>query len=469
VVGRDDRARLVLVALATRLSRIGLFAAVVCAGAVSVSDVDAQRVVPASCGKLLPPASGAYFGAFPDFNPPEATTEDDVQASKVNDFQALAGRKIVWAYFSHYWFKGFDFPREKVLTLWRNGQIAYIPLLASSGVFYGSGPPQQYPELRFSLQNILAGEFDAELQSWADAARETNIPILVEFGTEVNDDWGPWNAAWNGAGETAGHGDPHYPDGAERFRDAYRHLVSLFREEGATNVTWFFHADSYPQYSWWNQLKWYFPGDEYVDWLGISDYGSLIPGGPVVGFAHKLDSSGVYRDLTSLSERPAAVVEMGVVDGKGRQKPNWIRDAFGALRSGRYPRIAAAVWWHMVSGEVDTRIDSSPESLAAFREALADPFFGAQPQFSGRCTPAAPRDVAATKGASARAVRVTWRAVPNAVSYEVWRSGRLLATTESTRYDDTSAIARRRYSYSVVAINPLGKSSLSTRAVGFRR
>ncbi len=62
---------------------------------------------------------------------------------------------------------------------------------------------------------------------------------------------------WNGAGQADGYGDSTCPDGAERFRDAYRHLVTLFREEGATNVTWFFHADAYRQGDWWNELSHY--------------------------------------------------------------------------------------------------------------------------------------------------------------------------------------------------------------------
>jgi beta-mannanase len=176
-----------------------------------------------------------------------------------------------------------------------------------------------------------------------------------------------------------------YPDGPERFRDAYRHLVTLFREEGATNVTWFFHADSYRQSEPWNQLHWYYPGDAYVDWVGISDYGSLASNQPIIGFSEKLAYSHVYADLAGLSRRPMGIVEMGVVDNATHAKPQWIRDAFAALRARRFPRLRAAVWWHTNSPPNDTRIDSSPAALAAFRAAIADPFFGAKPRFSGDC------------------------------------------------------------------------------------
>ena len=35
---------------------------------------------------------------------------------------------------------------------------------------------------------------------------------------------------------------PNFPDGPERFRDAYRHIIDLFRKEGVKNITWCFHV-----------------------------------------------------------------------------------------------------------------------------------------------------------------------------------------------------------------------------------
>ena len=340
---------------------------------VAVARAGADGAPAASCGTLLPPRAGAYLGAFPDFNRPPMVTEDDVQAAKIDDFVFRAGHRLAWVYFTQSWYRGLAFPRDRVLTIWRSGAVPYIAFLPHSGVFYGAGPLQEYPERRFTLQRIIDGGFDRSLRAWARAARETNIPLLLSFGAEVNDEWGPWSAKWNGAGETAGYGDPLYPDGAERFRDAYRHVVTLFRAEGATNVTWFFHADTYPPHQWWNTLDWYYPGDAYVDWLGISDYGSLTASGPIVNFAAKLEASGVYPLLTGLSVRPMAVVEMGVVDGPARVKPEWIRRAFAALRSGRYPRIRGAVWWDWrygasIRGSIPRRLllrPSAPASRAA--------------------------------------------------------------------------------------------------------
>ena len=151
----------------------------------------------------------------------------------------------------------------------------------------------------------------------------------------MNDDWGPWNARWNGAGETDGYGDPTYPDGAERYRDAYRHLVTLFRAEGATNVTFVFHVDSLPA-------------------AAAGTRSLLLPGRRVRRLARdlrvrrstarrrcrrsrrKLDVSGVYTTMTKLSRRPIAIAEMGASSAAG-EKAAWIRGAFAALRSGTVP------------------------------------------------------------------------------------------------------------------------------------
>jgi hypothetical protein len=458
-----------------RVRAAAWLAAAAIPAAVASSQAVGASPPAAACGKLLPPASGAYFGAFTDFNVPGEFSEDHVAVAKINAFERLAGRNIVWAYFAQHWYKGLQFPREKVLAVWRNGQVPYIVFQPDSGALYGPGRRQQFPEERFSLQRIVDGRFDPQLRAWADAARATAIPILLEFGTEVNDDWGPWNGRWNGAGQVDGYGDPTYPDGAERFRDTYRHLVTLFREEGATNVTWFFHADSYPQDDWWNRLEWYYPGDEYVDWVGISDYGSLAADQPIVGFFDKLASSGVYDDLAALSKRPLAIVELGVVDDAQHEKPAWIREAFNTLRTRTFLRLRAAVWWQTNSPPNDTRVDSSPDALQAFRAGIAGPFFGAKPRFGGDCLPAVPVGVSASGGVFAGKVRVTWQPSLSATGYEIWRSSTrrgariLIGTTGGLAFADRRASPARTYYYAVRALNPLGRGAFGPAVAGFRR
>jgi len=116
----------------------------------------------------------------------------------------------------------------------------------------------------------------------------------------------------------------------------------------------------------------------------------------------------------------------------------------------------------------DTTPITSPESLQAFRDALADPAFGAQPLLTGDCVPATPTRVRATTGLRA-GVTVRWQAVPNAAHYRIRRSGTVVVTTDETRFVDVKAVRGRRYSYAVQAVNMLGAGAFSSTAVGVRR
>lgn len=435
-----------------RASVVGLVATVGVAVAVGWNPASARAGQQVACGKLLPPASGIYFGAAPAFSgPPHNLEGDTVTTDKIQQFDSDAGRSAIWSEFDQHTFEGFGFPREKVMTVWRAGKIPFVRLFMHAGSPVGNdNPPEQYPGI-YSLQNIIDGKFDLELKAWADAARNSNIPILVEFGTEENAYWGPWAGIFNGGGETTGYGDPTFPDGPERFRDSYRHIVTLFRAEGATNVTWFFHMVQWfkPNYA-WESFANYFPGDNYVDWLGLSTYGEgPLPDGSYMSFEQALqtyrdpDYPGNYGDITSISAKPLALVELGVPEIP--QKPLWIRDMLTTLLSGRYPRLQAISWWN--SADVNTWIESSPAAQQAFHDVAQNPLFNVGAQFSGDCRPRAPARVIVRHGI------LSWAAVPNAASYQIWRGSKLLRSTPST----SATVGRARgASFKVRGVNLIG-------------
>jgi hypothetical protein len=409
-----------------------------------------------TCGKVLPPSWGSYLGAFADLDTREMYGKARAADARITAFEQLSRHRLAWVSISQQWYRGLQFPRERVLTIWRHGAVPYIAFLPTSGVFYGPGPKRHTPERRYTLQRIIAGVFDGQLRAWADDARALGVPLLLSFGAEVNDDWGPWNARWNGAAQTGGYGDPAYPDGAERYRDAFRHLVTVFRDEGARNVAFVFHVDAVSPGSAWNSIDAYYPGDAYVDWLGISVVGTSAPGVPTKQLARKLDASDAYTTLTRLSKRPIAIVQFGTVERASGEKAAWIRSALRTLRSGRYPRVRAAVWWSM-DGDAGTRIDSTPEALAAFRAGVRGIPFAAPARFAGDCRPPPPDLVVATPVRTG-VIRVHWSAVEVASAYEVWRDGRRVATTKEATWLDRNARPGPSHSYHVRAVDPAGRS-----------
>ena len=78
--------------------------------------------------KLLPPESGVYHGAFPDFGP----EEDIVTTSRLRRFTSeTADKPITWAYFSDNWFDGIRFPRAAVQRISASGAFSRPPTMSS--------------------------------------------------------------------------------------------------------------------------------------------------------------------------------------------------------------------------------------------------------------------------------------------------------------------------------------------------
>jgi len=249
--------------------------------------------------KVLSPSSGVYHCAFPDFG----NTEDSVSLQLIDDFEGLVDKRLAWVTFSDNWVNGINFPEDNVLTVVEAGCLPYIRMMAFSVYEYDEGGVDSI----YTMQNIIDGKFDDDLRKWAQDARGAGIPMMVCFGVEVNGFWFPWNGKWNGGAE----------EGPKRFKEAYKYIVDLFRAQGADNVTWVFHvnAGSYPDES-WNSMAAYYPGDEYIDWIGISVYGPLThkeARSYWETFTEIMDA--YYPELCAISaEKPLAVLEFGVVE-----------------------------------------------------------------------------------------------------------------------------------------------------------
>jgi hypothetical protein len=83
-----------------------------------------------------------------------------------------------------------------------------------------------------TLASIAAGGSDGYLRSYADAVVAFGHPVILSFGHEMNGTWYSWGY---------GHASP------ATFVAAWRHVVQVFRAEGAANVTWLWAAASEPQ------------------------------------------------------------------------------------------------------------------------------------------------------------------------------------------------------------------------------
>lgn len=326
----------------------------------------------ANAAPLLPPETGAYHGAYADFGP----TEDQVTVERIRNFEAKAGKKIAWAYFSNHWLDGkIEFPTRAFEECGKAGVIPYVRLSPWSEM------RQNRADEVFSMKRIVSGEYDLALRHWARNARDTKQPLMIEFGPEVNGSWFPWNGKWNGGATRDRYGDPNWPDGPERFRDAYRHLIDLFRAEGADNVTWVLHVDvsASPEAD-WNEVKWYYPGDDYIDWIGVSAFGAQLP-----NHNWRLFPTLLKRFMPQIEEasatKPLLISEFAVIEDPddSTRKAQWIRQALQSISRGLFKRVKGITWWNspgwLPEKKANFMIDSSVEALEAYRTELANPFW----------------------------------------------------------------------------------------------
>ena len=336
-----------------------------------------EVIAPPEPEKLVIPQHGAYTGAFIDFG----DNEDDVTVESIEDFENLVGKHQAIIASSSYWGEQ-SFPTDNVNLIYKHGSIPMI---------YWSPWDKPYEEDRgpdrFSLTNILAGQWDDYIDAWAVSAKAYGHPMFVSFANEGNGSWFPWSGCFYGADEKIPNTNPVQYKGPETYKKAYRYVVDRVRAKGATNVIWVFHAMNYsiPQ-DYWNYVDQYYPGSKYVDWIGLSVYGQQYVDDHWSPFPPLLEWP--YTEVCQLDpNKPIMLSEWGCGEfQKYGSKAQFVADAFDTMKKD-YPRLKAAIFWHERWQNEDgtdsnLRVNSSPESLEAYRNGVANPFWLDHPVYT---------------------------------------------------------------------------------------
>jgi endoglucanase len=222
------------------------------------------------------------------------------------------------------------------------------------------------------LEALAAGEADRDIRATARGLAGIDGVVLVELGWEMNGDWGyAWQGAVNG-------GDREAPG---RFAAAWRRIVDLFRAEGADNVRWVFSPNTGNPVGGdaageehWNWYGNYYPGDAYVDYVGVHGFnGPSVWGGPDRPFEKLFDGPEMGAMLSDLERRfakPIIIGEFATQESGDGSKATWIEQAYRDMLEN--PSVVGAVWFHM-DKEADWRVDSSDAALRAYRRAVSAP------------------------------------------------------------------------------------------------
>ena len=229
--------------------------------------------------------------------------------------------------------------------------------------------------LQFPSNDVLAGKYDDYIDQFARDAKAFNQRVLMRFLHEFNGNWYVWSGNKNGGAD----------GGPEKVVAVWKYVVDRFRKIGADNVKWLWvpHGPSTDLSTEpWNNVSNYWPGDEYVDWIGLDGY-NFYPKDPWGGTRPLRDFDNCFRALYDscavLGDQPMMIAEFGTgeFEYEDFDKATWITDAFSKIKT-EYPRLKIFTWFN-INKELDWRVNSSPEALDAFRKAMEDPYFIGSP------------------------------------------------------------------------------------------
>lgn len=279
------------------------------------------------------------------------------------------------------WYAAWDdgeFGSEQRKILRKLDSWGAVPVIAWDPMAH-VGPPIDQPQ--YALANIIRGDFDALITSWAKGLAAFGSPVILNFAHEMNGNWTPWGVGVNG----------NQPG---EFIAAWRHVHDIFTRVGTPNVRWMWTPNEmYERVP--ATLEAVYPGDEYVDWFGMNgfNWGEAIHWkncdcqSAWRSFAEVFDTT--YHLLVELGDKPIMIGEVGSAEAGGN-KAAWITDALTVQIPENYPRIRAIAWFNKIATGLDTvadgvveptttsvdwRVDSSAVSLAAYSAAAAAPYY----------------------------------------------------------------------------------------------
>lgn len=279
------------------------------------------------------------LGAYTPYAPADA--------SVLNEYSQMVGRKPdIVAFYKDFFAPLMNEEQEANLKAFGGvPMVTWEPVQPSSG----------YPAA--NLADVAAGAYDAQIREAALLGKEFGSEVLIRFAHEMNISASLW-----GPGEDGNVGD--------NYVEAWRHVVSIFREEGAANVKWVWS----PNVDWGGvPFTQYFPGDEWVDYVALDGYNWGTVGTERWQSVSTLFGPS-YATLTQLSGRPVIIAETSSGE-TGGSKAQWIREGFLHTIPEQLPRVSAVVWFNAVAEE-DWRIDTSQSALEAYREVVANSLYG---------------------------------------------------------------------------------------------
>ena len=239
-------------------------------------------------------------------------------------------------------------------------------------------------ESDYSLPKIIGnpaaevpGNFDTYLHQYAKDIVASGLPLGIRLDHEMNSNWYAWS-------EDDGRGGAINGNRPGDYVKMWRHVHDIFQEEGANSlVAWIWAPNIINNLPASHKAPGYldslYPGASYVDVVGLSGY-LRPPYKPGNNFSFDYTFTPSLKELRRITDKPILLAEIGASETDGH-KVAWINSLFQALARPENQDIIGFSWFNLavtsyIEGERatnDWRIDSRPDSTAAFAAGLALP------------------------------------------------------------------------------------------------
>jgi beta-mannanase len=294
----------------------------------------------------VPPAeassiSGCYLGVFREGAPQNM--------AYITSFEKTFNKKpsmVMW--YTDY---SSDFPAKDCKSVYAYGAV---PQIVWQPWIWGD-------EEKIKLDNIINGEWDGYIEKWARDAAAFKKTIFIRWGHEFNLEKYPWGVGNNNKSP-------------EKYIKAYRRVHDIFTKAGANNIKWVWCFNNYPSpNASWNSWDQAYPGDEYVDWIGIDGYNW----GTSQTWSGWQSFKEMFRDqIREASKKypgkPVMIAEFGSAE-EGGDKAQWIKEIPSGLKTSM-PQVKAIVLFDLKK-ECDWRATSCLKTEDAYRAIFKDKYF----------------------------------------------------------------------------------------------
>lgn len=270
---------------------------------------------------------GAWIGRWPT-------------SKGISGFEKLQGRHLDVLNIFIDWGMNFENFKNTLDEIYNNKSIAML----------------SWEAIGLTTVDIASGIKDDYIRQMAKDLKLFEKEIWVGTMHEVNGNWYPWCI-----------GDSTI-NTKDTYIRAFRHIVDIFRTEGAYNVKWLYNIDS-DNVGANSSFMFQYPGDDYVDIISINGYNW---GTSTTKFSCEWRTfDEVYYpayEAVKVTNKPIILGEWSSTE-TGGDKAEWIEDAFDKLNSEKYSQIKAVIWFNEKK-ETDWRINSSAVTLEAYKKAL---------------------------------------------------------------------------------------------------